>query len=56
MKVRATVSFSGRISMRKGQEADISPSLAKEYLDCGNLKEVRKTKKAGDEDEGKPDK
>lgn len=56
MKVKATVSFSGRISMRKGQEADIPPSLAREYIDCGYLKEVGKTKKAGDEDESKPDK
>lgn len=57
MRVKAIVSFAGNeITMFKGQEADISPSLAKEYIKCGYLQQIKGKKESMvNEDESEPD-
>lgn len=41
MKYKALISFTGRVSMYEGEVAEISPSLAKNLLKVGYIKEVK---------------
>lgn len=40
MKVRATCSFAGAVSMAKGESRDLPEPIAAPLLKCGYLKEV----------------
>lgn len=42
MKYRATVSFAGSLSMYKGEERELTPSIALPFMKCGYLEEVKK--------------
>lgn len=39
---KATVSFAGNLSMYKGEERELSSSLALPFVMCGYLEEVKK--------------
>lgn len=41
MTYRATVSFAGQISMRRGEERELKASIASPLLKCGYLEEVK---------------
>lgn len=41
MTYRATVSFAGQISMRRGEERELEDGIASPLLKCGYLEEVK---------------
>lgn len=38
---KATVSFAGRVSMRRGEERELAAEIAAPLLKCGYLEEVK---------------
>lgn len=46
MKVRATVSFCGPVSLCKGQSAELPEEAARELIRCGYAEEVKEESKA----------
>lgn len=45
MKYKATVSFAGQVSMKKGETRELESSLAKPLLKAGYIEEVKKAVK-----------
>ncbi|QDW74364.1 hypothetical protein FND36_10160 [Lachnospiraceae bacterium KGMB03038] len=45
MKYRAIISFAGQVTMRKGEERELSSSLAAPLVKCGYLEAVKAVKK-----------
>ena len=56
MRIRATRSFAGVISMRKGQEIDCdNKKVVQDLLNCGYVEKVKAGKTAKDEDTEQPE-
>ena len=51
MKVKATVSFAGELSMAAGEVRDVPKDVAAPLLKCGYLKAVKNEKSTGSEGE-----
>ena len=51
MKVKATVSFAGELSMAAGEVRDVPKDVAAPLLKCGYLEAVKKGKNADSEEE-----
>lgn len=46
MKVKATINFAGKISMKKGEVREVDEAIASPLLSCGYLKKVTNNKRA----------
>lgn len=56
MRIRATRSFAGVISMRKGQEMDCdNKKVVQDLLNCGYVEKVKVSKAAKTEDTEQPE-
>jgi len=51
MKVKATVSFAGELSMAAGEVRDVPKDVAAPLLKCGYLEAVKKGKNTDSEEE-----